>query len=86
MIKLWAKLYKGHRIAKQTTMTLALDKMDYSLFFDCVSGMCHELDSPTPLIVKDNIFNFAKFNYVKFLPGDFVERFDYDSLMIELIK
>lgn len=86
MIKLWAKLYKNHRILKHTTLNLHVDKMDYSLFFDYVSALCHELDSPTPLIIKDGIFNFAKFNYVKFVPSDFVEKIDYDYLMIELVK
>lgn len=86
MIKLWAKTYKNHKILKHTTLNVYAEKMDYSMFFDYVSTLCHELDSPTPLIIKDSIFNFAKFNYVKFIPSDFVENIDYDYLMIELVK
>ncbi|MBR7135702.1 MAG: hypothetical protein IKD14_01085 [Clostridia bacterium] len=86
MIKLWAKTYKNHRIVKQTTFIVRDSKLDYSQFFDYVAQMCHELDSPTPIIIKDNIFNFAKFNFVKFVAGDFIETVDYDYLMIELVK
>lgn len=86
MIKLWAKTYKQHKILKHATLNVYTDKLDYSLFFDYVSRLCHELDSPTPLVIKDSIFNFAKFNYVKFVPSDFVETVDFDYLVIEQIK
>ena len=86
MIQLWAKLYKNNRMVNNTTLTINTSKLDYSLFFDYIAEMCHMLDIPTPLIVKDNIFNFAKFNFVKFQKSDFVEHCDFDHLLIELIK
>ena len=86
MIKLWAKLYKDHKILRHTTLNIYEEKMDYSLFFDYVSHLSHELDAPTPLVIKDSIFNFAKFNYVKFVPSDYVEKIDFDYLIIELVK
>ena len=32
-----------------------------------------------------HIFNFAKFNHVRFLPRDFVEGVDFDYLLLENI-
>ncbi len=86
MIKLWAKICKNNKVIRHTTLIIRESKMDYSLFFDYVSALCHDLDSPTPLIIKDSIFNFAKFNFVKFTESDFVEAIDYDYLLIELVK
>ena len=36
-----------------------------------------------PVLLKTHIFNFAKFNRVKFLQRDFVDRLGYDNLLIE---
>ena len=60
--------------------------MDYSLFFDYVSEISHALDAPSPIVIKTHIFNFAKFNFVKFVPGDYVEQINFDNFVVELIK
>lgn len=86
MIRFWGKLYKDHKIVRDITLNTREEKMDYSLFFDYVSEIAHALDSPTPVIVKTHIFNFAKFNFVKFVKNDFVERIDFDYMLVELIK
>lgn len=67
-------------------MAVNVDKIDWSLFYDYISELSHKLDSPTPIIIKSHIFNFAKFNFVKFTKSDFVESLDYDELVVELIK
>ena len=59
--------------------------MTYSHFFEYLSDICHELDVPTPVLLKTHVFNFAKFNHVKFVPRDFVETFEYDQLFLENI-
>ncbi len=86
MIKLWAKVVKNNKILKHKTYLTGASVMDYSLFYDYVSTLCHSLDLPTPLIIKTHIFNFAKFNFVQFIKSDFVESVDFDKLVIELIK
>lgn len=86
MLRLWGKLMNGHKIAKDGTLEIDASAMDWSLFYGYVSDLCHSLDCPTPVIIKSHIFNFAKFNFVKFTKSDFVEKFDYDSLVIENIK
>jgi len=61
------------------------ERLTYSHFFDYLTDICHELDIPTPVLLKTHIFNFAKFNHVKFVRRDFVESLDYDQLFLENI-
>ena len=86
MIRLWGKLYKNHKIIKQVTLNTRAEKMDYSLFFDYVTEISHALDAPSPIVIKTHIFNFAKFNFVKFVASDYVEQINFDHFQIELIK
>ncbi len=83
-MRIWAKLMTDGRIRKQFVYENP-EKLTYSHFFDYMTEICHELDIPTPVLTKTHIFNFAKFNHVKFLPRDFVEALGYDHLFIENI-
>ena len=83
MIKIWAKVMKNNKIVKHTTFFNNAEKMDWSLFFDYVSQICHSLDIPTPIILKTHIFNYAKFNFVRFKKDDFIESVDFDNLWLE---
>lgn len=83
-MKIWAKLITDGKIKKQFVYEKQ-ERLTYSRFFDYLSDICHELDIPTPVLLKTHIFNFAKFNHVKFIPRDFVESLDYDQLFLENI-
>ena len=83
-MKIWAKLITDGKIQKQFVYEKQ-ERLTYSRFFDYLSDICHELDIPTPVLLKTHIFNFAKFNHVKFIPRDFVESLDYDQLILENI-
>ena len=61
------------------------EKLTYSHFFNYLADICRELDVPTPVLLKTHIFNFAKFNHVRFYPRDFVEGVDFDYLLLENI-
>ena len=84
-MKIWAKLITDGKIQKQFVYEKQ-ERLTYSRFFDYLSDICHELDIPTPVLLKTHIFNFAKFNHVKFIPRDFVESLDYDQLFLENIR
>lgn len=86
MIRLWGKIYKNHKIVKDVTLNTRAETMDYSLFYDYVSEISHALDAPTPVVIKTHIFNFAKFNFVKFVKSDYLELVSFDYFMVELIK
>jgi len=59
------------------------ERLSYSRFFDYLTDICQTMDIPTPVLTKTHIFNFAKFNHVKFIPRDFVESLGYDCLFLE---
>lgn len=84
MFRMWGKILKDGKILKQVTYE-RVDKFTYSSFFNYLADICEELDIATPVLLKTHIFNYAKFNTVKFIPRDFAEPVDFDRLVIENI-
>lgn len=82
MIRIWAKVMKGDKIQKQYVLEKP-DMMDYSEFFNYVNEICTTLDVPTPVIIKTHLFNYAKYNVVRFKKDDFVEKINFDKLVLE---
>ena len=82
MVRIWAKLMKKDKIIKQCVYE-NFSPIDYSLFSTYVREICETLDSPTPVVIKTHIFNYAKYNNVKFKKEDFVEEIDFDKLVLE---
>ena len=82
MFEIWAKVYRGGRIAKQTTYRRE-EKFTYSRFFEYLAEICGELDVPTPVLLKAHIFQYAKFNHVVFRPADFMESVPFERLVLE---
>ncbi len=86
MIRIWAKTLKKHKIIKNIEYDIDSDKMVWSLFFDVLSEICNTMDIPTPVLLKNHVLNFAKYNFVSFDKSDFVESVDFDALWLEFIK
>ena len=86
MIKLWGKCIKNHNITKQKTYAVNVDTIDWSYFYGYIAELARAMEEPTPILLKAHIFDFAKFNFVKFVPSDFVESVDFDQMVVELIK
>ena len=84
MFRIWAKIIKDGKIVNQLTYERA-DKFVYSQFFSYLSDICEGLDIATPILLKTHIFNYAKFNTVRFLPRDFAETPEFDKLVLENI-
>ena len=82
MVRIWAKIIKNEKILCDCIYE-SLGVTDYSLFFDYVREICEKLDCPTPVVLKSHIFSYAKYNVVKFTPSDFVEKVDFDKLVLE---
>ena len=83
-MRIWAKIVKEGKTEKQIVYENE-EKLTYSHFMDYLFYFCYELDVSTPVLLKTHIFNFAKFNHVRFLPRDFVESVDFDYLLLENI-
>lgn len=84
MFKIWGKVIKDGKIINQVTYERE-DKFTYSKFFEYLADVCEALDIATPVLIKTHIFNYAKFNTVRFLPRDFAESVDFDKLILENI-
>ena len=82
MVKIWAKVIKDDKIVKQYTFELC-EAIDYSLFFDYLEDICSNLDIGTPVLLKTHLFNYAKYNTVRFIQDDFVEKINFDKLVLE---
>lgn len=85
MFRIWAKIMLDGKIAKQFVYENDAEKLTYSHFFHYLADICRELDVPTPVLLKTHIFNYAKFNHVRFYPRDFVEGVDFDYILLENI-
>ncbi len=84
MLKIWAKVYKNEKISQQFVYENE-EKLTFSHFLTYLFDICRELDIPTPVLLKSHIMNYAKFNHVRFYPRDFVEKVDFDFLLLEQI-
>ena len=82
MVRIWAKILKNNKIIKQCVYENE-NPIDYSEFLSYVRSICETLDCPTPVLIKTHLFNYAKYNNVKFTKDDFVEVVDFDKLVLE---
>ncbi|MGN1235044.1 MAG: hypothetical protein ACI4U2_03590 [Christensenellaceae bacterium] len=82
MFQIWAKAVKDGKIIRQFVYQ-SEKKYVHHEFFAYAADICYELDSPTPVVLKTHVLNFAKFNFVKFTKKDFIDEPDYDSLVLE---
>ena len=82
MVRIWAKVMQKDKILKQFVYEND-GPMDYSLFFDYLKAICETLDIPTPVLIKTHLFNYAKYNVLRFKADDFVESINFDKLVLE---
>ena len=82
MIRIWAKVMKKDKILKQYMLEKPV-AMDYSEFYDYLREICENLDVATPVLIKTHLFNYAKYNNVRFTQSDFVEPINFDKLVLE---
>lgn len=82
MLRIWARTMSDGKITRSYIYE-SIDNFDYEKIKIYISKMCHELDIPTPIILKNHINNYVDFNNCTFLPRDFVESIDFDKFIIE---
>jgi len=82
MFRIWAKTIKGEKIKKSEIFAYDgkfLDK-DFNRY---LIDICEQMDIPTPIVLSCHVRNFSAFNITKFKQPDFVEKIDFDALVIE---
>lgn len=82
MVRIWAKVMKKDKILNQYVFEKD-GEIDYSEFFDYLKDICEHLDIATPVLIKTHLFNYAKYNNVRFRASDFIEPIPFDKLVLE---
>ncbi len=82
MVRIWARTMQNGKITRSYIYE-SIDHFSDEKFYLHVQKICHELDIPTPCILKSHINNYVDFNNTIFLPRDFVESIDFDKLILE---
>ncbi len=82
MVRIWARTMLNGKITRSMIYE-SIDHFDEEKFPLHIQKLCHELDIPTPVILKSHITNYVDFNNTIFLPRDFVESIDFDKLILE---
>lgn len=82
MYKIWAKTIANDRV-KKSLIYKCQGEFERKTFGKYIAEICEQLDIPTPIVLKSHIRNFDAFHMTRFLPSDFVESVDFDSLTVE---
>lgn len=82
MVRIWAKVMDNDKILRDCIYE-NFEVLDYSKFHSYVRDICEMLDCPTPVVIKTHLFNYAKYNTVRFIKDDFVESIDFTKLVLE---
>lgn len=84
MFRIWAKVFSEDHIIKQFVYEKQ-EAFAYSSFFTYLTEICDALDVPTPVLLKQHILNYAKFNSVAFRPADYIEEVPFQKFVLENI-
>lgn len=82
MIRIWARTMKDNKITRSYIYE-SIDSFAENSFFKHIEQICHKIDIPTPMVLKNHIDNYVDFNNALFSPRDFVESIDFDKFIIE---
>lgn len=80
--RIWAKVMRRDKIVRDCMYTLP-EPFDPEHLFRYVSEIAKTLDIPTPIILKSHEKTFKEFNTVRFRANEFVEKINFESLVLE---
>ena len=80
MSRLWIRLIRHHRIARQQTVDCPWGGQHEAL-----REACHELDVPAPIWLNKNENEFEQFRRTAFTADSFVESVSFDRMEVEYI-
>ena len=82
MVKIWFKTIEDKRLLSSNIYHYE-GKFDENMFDEYLRYACHEMDIPTPVVLKHHVSNFVQFNICRFNKSDFVESTAFDELTLE---
>ena len=82
MIRIWARTVNEEKITRSYIYE-SIDNFNPETFYKHVEKICHEIDIPTPMILKNHIANYVDYNNTIFSSRDFVESIDFEKFILE---
>ncbi len=82
MLRIWSHTTVDTKITRSFIYE-SIDNFSENTFRLHIERICHELDIPTPIILKTHIDSYVSFNTVTFYPRDFIESIDFDKFILE---
>lgn len=82
MIRIWARTMTDTKILNSVIYE-SIDSFSEDKLRFHIEKICHELDIPTPMILKSHITSYVDFNIITFYPSDFVEWVNFEKFIIE---
>lgn len=80
MARLWARIIKKHRIARQATAPCTPEGVH-----DALVELCRDFDIPCPIWLNKHENEFEAFRHTAFLPEHFMEDVPFEKLEIEYL-
>lgn len=80
MARLWARIIKKHRIARQATAPCTPEGVH-----DALVELCRDFDIPCPIWLNKHENEFEAFRHTAFLPEHFMEDVPFQKLEIEYL-
>ena len=83
MIKIWGKIITNEKLVASKTVSVDVAN---TTFFDMLKNLCHKLNIPTPVLLDKHVYDFNLFNMCTFKPDDFIEKVNFDKLVLSHIN
>lgn len=84
MLTIWASVYKKEKSIRHLTVQSGLPDIDGALL-DCLQQVCRALDIEMPMWHTKHTKQLSSFRKVAFKKDDFIDKFEYDRLTLEMI-
>ncbi len=84
MLKIWASVYNKEKSVRHLTAESSQADMDGALL-DCLQQICRALDIEMPMWHTKHTKQLAGFRKATFKKDDFIDKFPYDRLTIEIL-
>ena len=85
MVRICAHILKNNKRIKDELFEFDGD-FEIASFESYVQEICYKFDIPNPIIVATQIKNFVVFNHCIFKKDDFIDKVNFDKLVIENAK
>lgn len=86
LMRIWFKIWKDSRLAKDMVITNDGDGTRTHKIFDALEQACYELDLSKPIWLDATIAEFKRRGKARFTQDNFVEAIDFDFLEIHIIE